>query len=125
MKKLFIAASLIIGMMAGAMVLSSFSEPKEDVNKDCTGICVKDDGWRRVGEYTGKSSDGAIKKFIIWEKDNMCNAYHWVLAISPVSYCHIKTDPDNTDPRYTGALRQNRDDYWYAAYDGTNYFIDF
>lgn len=30
MKKLFIAASLLIGMIAGAIVLSSFSDPKQD-----------------------------------------------------------------------------------------------
>ena len=123
MKKLFIAASLLIGMIAGAMVLSSFSEPKEEINKDCMGICVKDDGWRRVGEYEGKTEDGKSTTFIIWEKEGMCNAYYWV-AYHYNAEPH-RENPDKAPAAATGALRQNRDGYWYAAYQGKNYFIDF
>lgn len=125
MKKLFIAASLLIGMIAGAMVLSSFSEPKEEGNKDCMGICVKDDGWRRVGSYEGKTEDGNNKLlFVIWEKEGMCNSYYWTTGSSYSSEnpdWHIEHKMGGA----TGALRQNRDGYWYAAYQGKNYFIDF
>lgn len=40
MKKLFIAATLLIVMVAGAMVLSSFSEPKENVMTECSDVSI-------------------------------------------------------------------------------------
>ena len=121
MKKLFIAASLIIGMIAGAMVLSSFSEPKENDNNACMEITMAD-GWTRVGQYQGVSKDYKSETFIIWEKEGMCNSYYWT------SGCYKGADPDwhwDNDPSNVGALRKNRDGEWYAAYDGKNYFIDF
>ncbi|MBQ6084382.1 MAG: hypothetical protein IJK92_08555 [Bacteroidales bacterium] len=118
MKKLFIAASLIIGMIAGAMVLSSFSEPKEELNEDCIEITMADD-WTYVGDYVGRTSDDKTQRFRIWEKEGMCNSYYWV------SKCdNSRLNPDITSCT-KGVLRQNRDGYWYAAFCGDNYFIDF
>ena len=119
MKKLFIAASLIIGMIAGAMVLSSFSEPKQDGKNESTEITMSD-GWTRIGQYTGVTNDNKTQTFIIWEKEGMCNAYYWTLS------SWGSTTPDNvTTPSCHGVLRQNSEKKWYAAYDGKNYFIDF
>ena len=121
MKKLFIAASLIIGMIAGAMVLSSFSEAnnKEDNKTEIT----MNDAWKRVGTYTGESRDNEEREFVIWEKDGMCNSYYWTTGL------YGSYDPDwhwaNNSDSQTGALRKNRNGEWYAAYAGKNYYIDF
>lgn len=42
MKKLFIAASLLIGMIAGVMVLSSFCDLQENVDKERSSVCIQD-----------------------------------------------------------------------------------
>lgn len=123
MKKLFIAASLIIGMIAGAMVLSSFSEPKQEIKK-CEKFSITD-GWRKVGTCKGECEDCTNKisvTFHIWEKDGMCNAYYWVF---PGIIGYDKLNPDEVDSNFTGALRQNNDGKWYAMYDGKKYYIDF
>ena len=117
MKKLFIAASLIIGMVTSAMVLSSFSEPNEMKNDSCTEITMAD-GWTKVGVYTGSARDGGTLIVVIWEKEGMCNQYYWVVAQAPVK------NPDETKYDH-GVLRQNRDGEWYAACYGKNYYIDF
>lgn len=59
MKKLFIAASLIIGMIAGAMVLSSFSEPNsEEINS------LKQDGVLYDGDAIARNTSSvSIKVF--------------------------------------------------------------
>lgn len=59
MKKLFIAASLLIGMIASAMVLSSFCEPKsEEINS------LKQDGVLFDGHaITRNTSTVSIKVF--------------------------------------------------------------
>lgn len=121
MKKLFIAASLIIGMVASAMVLSSFSEPKEMKNDSCTEITMAD-GWTKVGDYRGKTRDERKSaQFRIWEKEGMCNQYYWVLYDGSENGYE---NPDETQSS-SGVLRQNRDGEWYAAYYGENYYIDF
>lgn len=51
MKKLLISATLLIGMMAGAMVLSSFTEQKEG-EKTPTKIAMEDDGWEDYATVT-------------------------------------------------------------------------
>ena len=121
MKKLFIAASLIIGMIASAMVLSSFSEPKENETVGCS-IVIADNGWREVGVYEGCYDRGDGKEkcdyFIIWEKEGMCGAYYWTIVSNP------HEDPDyyrNTG--YSGGLRQNSDKQWVVAYEGRLYIL--
>lgn len=116
MKKLLIVASMLTGMVAGAMVLSSFSEPKEMKIGTCKEITMADD-WTLVGKYYGKDANGKQSgaMFTIWQKEGMCNQYYWV-------YSDDKT-PDKTTAAH-GVLRQNKEGNWYAA-NGTNYFIDF
>ena len=122
MKKLFIAATLLIVMVAGAMVLSSFSEPKENLKNESVQITTNDD-WNRIGEYYGYDRDGKRSwySFVIWQKEGTCGAYYWTYAWD--------VDPDymklNGDKNRTGELRKNSEGKWYAALDGTNYFIDF
>lgn len=45
MKKVLISATLLIGMMASAMVLSSFSVYKQNAKAVLDNYEVKDDGW--------------------------------------------------------------------------------
>lgn len=123
MKKLFIAASLIIGMIAGAMVLSSFSEPKQEESIDYTDIMMAD-GWTYVGEYRGfredHPGDNYYSKFVyVWEKGGMCGAYYWTLA-----YNH-KYDPDEAvKHNHSNGKLMNSNGKWYFAYDGDRYIVD-
>lgn len=118
MKKLLIVASMLTGMVAGAMVLSSFSEPKEMKIGTCKEITMADD-WTLVGKYYGKDANGMQSGYMfnIWQKEGMCNQYYWV-------YGNDTNTPDKTTAAH-GVLRQNKEGKWYVAYNGTNYFIDF
>lgn len=121
MKKLFIAATLLIGMVAGAMVLSSFSEPKVVEEIACSRTELND-GWRVVGTYVGRYYfNGKISDtctFVIWEKEGMCNAYYWVVNNDP------KKNPDQVDATSTGALRKNSENKWCAAFHYKTYIIE-
>lgn len=44
-KKLFVTAALFIGMIAGAMVFSSFKTPNEQIKSKTSPISMTDDGW--------------------------------------------------------------------------------
>lgn len=123
MKKLLIAASLLIGMIAGAMVLSSFSEPKEMDYKTCTEITMTD-GWTYVGEYVGTTRDGVTHRFKIWEKEGMCNSFYWVAYSKSYVIQNWSLNPDETNFP-SGVLRRNSEGKWYCAYNGDNYYIDF
>lgn len=111
--------AVFIGMMGGAMVFSSFVAPKTNDETVCSQIDVND-GWREVGVYFGRGQYyGHESRFRIWEKDGMCNAYYWVYQNTANDQ---DKDPDKTScPK--GALRQNSNKEWYAAYDGEIYII--
>ena len=111
--------AVLASMVASAMVLSSFTTPKTNDKTVCSQINVHE-GWTRVGVYYGYDRDGnrSDYRFTIWERENACNSYYWVYNDS--------RNPDEYDtPCYKGVLRQNSEKKWYAAYNGTNYFIDF
>jgi len=112
--------AVLTGMVAGAMVFSSFVVPKTNDETVCSQINAND-GWRQVGEYTGylEGSQTVSLTFVIWEKDGLCNAYYWVIKNS-----QRNKNPDETDCE-TGALRKNREGQWYAAFRGQIYFINF
>lgn len=124
-KKIFVTAALFIGMIAGAMVFSSFDTPKQKVSKEFSSI-TKGDGWNMVGSYFGYDREGNKSSFpfVIWEKAGMCNAYYWTYD----HYTCGPIDPDRVKSikiEDTGALRKNSEGKWYAAHQGTNWFIDF
>ena len=102
------------------MVLSSFSEPKQEENIDCTEISTTD-GWTSVGAFTGVSKDNKTNNFVIWEKEGMCNSYYWVDKFN----CGYKNPDQVASDTFKGVLRKNSEGKWYAAYAGVQYFIDF
>lgn len=122
MKKILITMAVLTGMVAGAMVFSSFATPKTNDETVCSQI-NSNDGWRKVGTYTGTSDDGKTRKFHIWEKDGMCNAYYWVCSDQCSEYNPDEIAEHCNAP--TGTLRKNSEGRWYCALYGTNYFIDF
>lgn len=121
MKKLLIAASLLIGMIAGAMVLSSFSEPQREIRKEKEQITMNE-RWTKIGEYKGKGPS-SYETFVIWQKEGMCNSYYWVNVLHDYRDC-CYTNPDEACST-TGVLMKDRDDNWYAALYGDKYIIDF
>lgn len=85
MKKLFIAASLVIGMIAGAMVLSSFSEPKEKLDDLCLQIS-NDQPVYWQGTARRQSPDLKIDhgskgvRIKVYQVEGMCNSYKAVVV---------------------------------------------
>ena len=116
MKKVLITMALLTGMVAGGVLFSSFATLKTNDETICS-INTNDD-WTYIGSYYGYDRNGkrSVSTFTIWERKNACNAYYWV-------YANDK-NPDETR-NSNGVLRQNSEKKWYAALDGTNYFIDF
>lgn len=88
MKKLFIAASLIIGMIAGAIVLSSFTAQKQEGTKQLVITNVTDQlvasnlrcPYRDNRGYTGYHTIN------VYASDNACYSY----------YAIIREDSSNT-----------------------------
>ncbi len=79
MKKLLIAASLLIGMIAGAMVLSSFSEPKngnvlEGVMKIDPPTYWEGNAWLCTEQFSHPYL--YIK---VYQVENQCNAYYAIV----------------------------------------------
>ena len=119
MKKVLISATMLIGMMASAMVFSSFTMPKENVNVLMSQNSVPN-GWKEVGRYKGyrNGDDKDYLTFIIWEKPDMCGAYYWTTGPN------ASEGPDGPiHKKCTGQLRQNSVKQWYAAYNGDIYII--
>lgn len=115
MKKSLISATLLIGMIASAMVFSSFTTSKESEEILTTQISVQD-GWTKVGRYKGyKEGDSRPKLFTIWEKKSMCGSYYWTVDNNE------DADPDKAYK--SGQLRQNSEKQWYAAFGGDIYII--
>jgi hypothetical protein len=81
MKKLFIAASLIIGMIAGAMVLSSFSEPKTNVF--CSQLKVNVPiYWQGVAycDVSGVVNDNnPFVSIDVYQTPNACNSFYAII----------------------------------------------
>lgn len=121
MKKVLITMAVLTGMMAGAMVFSSFAAPETNEEAVCSQISANDE-WTYIGSYYGYNRDGdkSEYQFCIWEKKNACNAYYWVYAAP--SY---NPDQAASQGSKNGVLRQNSEKKWYCALNGTNYFIDF
>ena len=123
MKKVLFTMVMLTSMVAGTMVFSSFTASKTNDETVCSQISMND-GWRNVGEYYGYDRNGhrSTYTFIIWEKEGVCGSFYW-------TYTGYSGDPDKLKERghseCTGQLRQNSEKKWYAAYNGTNYFIDF
>lgn len=116
MKKVLISATMLIGMMASAMVFSSFTTSREDAEVLNTQISVQGD-WREVGRYKGYNGT-KVREFVIWEKAGMCGAYYWMTG------SHVYKNPDEASgTKYSGQLRQNSEKQWYAAFDGDIYII--
>lgn len=120
MKKVLITMAVLTGLVAGGMMFSSFVTPKTNDETVCSQINANE-GWTIVGTYTGNTDDGyKTKQFAIWEKEGICNAYHWTTDCNGYGY----KNPDETTCS-TGAVRKNSEGRWYCAFAGDNYFIDF
>lgn len=70
MKKYFMIAFLLLGLIAGAMVLSSFATPKIEKRTDVSESYVDDEGWEdycEVKAYLYKYSNGKyIDSGVYW-----------------------------------------------------------
>lgn len=121
MKKVLITMAVLTSMVAGAMMFSSFCEPKQNVNKKLLEATVKD-GWREIGVFIGTCPNCYYTaKFRIWETKDACGSYYWVLLDGDYDADEYRKNPDETRCAH-GALRQ-RDGKWQAVVSGTIYTI--
>lgn len=113
--------AVLTGMVAGAMVFSSFAVPTHKESTDCSEVTIKD-GWREVGVFIGTCKDCYYsQKFRIWETRDACSSYYWVCNYSNIDDEEFLKNPDETRC-YHGALRQ-RDGKWEAVIEGKVYTI--
>ncbi|MBR1800421.1 MAG: hypothetical protein IJ767_02855 [Bacteroidaceae bacterium] len=126
MKKVLISATLLIGMVASAVVFSSFTTPKENSEVLDTQISVQGD-WREVGRYKGYDANGRSSSwdFVIWEKEGMCGAYYWTYNNLITGVYNPDQVSEDKHQRRGGKLMQNSEKKWYASLDGKQYFINF
>ena len=127
MKKLFIAASLLIGMIAGAMVLSSFTAPKQGLNEKC----------EQVGTNVPTYWEGCVHRYDhpmayvyikVYQTEGMCNSFYAVLigsrssdSVKDGDEVYVKNNP-NYDPDHM-PHQLNKSKYL-ITYHGHDYFFD-
>lgn len=69
MKKLLISMTLLIGMVAGVMVLSSFTTPKQNAKTECSQSEVAADSWKLFREnvpYCDPAKKTCIGYGFVW-----------------------------------------------------------
>ena len=126
MKKLLISATLIIGMIAGAMVLSSFTQQnKEETVLEMTSSPVWKGTAYRNGAY-GKNeyifNDSGNKRITVYPSDNSCGSYY---AIVDGDRDEVHYTVKN-NPSYDSNLRDSERTAHYSHYitiDGRDYFF--
>ncbi len=82
MKKLFIAASLLIGMIAGAMVLSSFTAQKQEGTKQLIRTNVTAQPVASNLECPCRETNGSRMHYIhidVYASDNACYSYYAIV----------------------------------------------
>lgn len=120
MKKLFIAASLIIGMIAGAMVLSSFSEPKQEINKECTQFSVNDPVY---WEGEAKTADYYNAVYIkVYQTSGQCNSYYAVTKFGEEFW--VKENPDYDPDNCNDARGYTCTRKYYVTIRNINYYFN-
>ena len=65
MKKIMMTMAVLVGMMTGAMMLSAFTTPKQDVKAESSQIQMNDDPWQLYREnvaYCDGDTDQCIGK---------------------------------------------------------------
>lgn len=84
-KKLFVTATLFIGMIAGAMVFSSFKAPKEEKSTNAAQIQMND-SWKKFREgvaYCDGEKDACMGRGDVWVNTD---TYQVVIRIGNVNY---------------------------------------
>lgn len=114
--------AVLTGMVAGAMVFSSFVISKGSKTVVTTNYGTSNKDWRTIGIYYGYCDDCYYKRveLKIWEKEGTCGAYYWVYNDTSNSW---DKNPDETSSNYSGALRKNSNNQWYASVKGDIYIL--
>lgn len=95
MKKLFIAASLLIGMIAGAMVLSSFSEPKKNEKTTCLQLIFKTPTYWEGHARRANNPNAATLYIKVYQSEGQCNSYYAVTTDNGYEeQMWVKENPD-------------------------------
>ena len=121
MKKLFLVLVCAV-LFSATFVLSSYKTNDNNVpTEELTAMADDCDEYTYIGGYKGRPESGWSKGFVIFQKEGMCNSYYWVLD-SEYSYKDYCRYIDKTYSR--GVLMKDSEGRWYAAVNGTKYYID-
>lgn len=69
MKKIMMTMAVLVGMMTGAMMLSAFTTPKQDVKAESSQIQMNDDPWQLYREnvaYCNGDTDRCMGSGDVW-----------------------------------------------------------
>ena len=69
MKKIMMTMAVLVGMMTGAMMLSAFTTPKQDVKAESSQIQMNDSPWKKVREsvaYCDGDTDQCVGYGNVW-----------------------------------------------------------
>ena len=116
MKKLFLVLVCAV-LFSATFVLSSYKTNDNNAPiEELTAMSDDCDGYTFVGIYTADPK----AYFSIFQKEGMCNSYYWG------ANGNMYTTPDEVycDCSQKGVLMKDSEGRWYAAVDGTKYYID-
>ena len=112
MKKVLITMAVLVSMIAGTMVLSSFTAPKQDV-KENTSEIINDDGWddyaivmacpynKHNGQWE-RDRTLVCSKDLLVQRKAMCGTPEYRIKIKG-TWCPVSSSPVD-DYRYCGYL---------------------
>lgn len=134
MKKVLFVVSLFIGMIAGAMVLSSFSEPKENDNNEYVKSKLKEPSYWQgralvsigSGRITGDYNTGL--DITVYQTPNACNSFYAVITRTVAVSGNVGDEVwvrenSNYDSYETNKYLQSYYKY-YITYRGNDFFFN-
>ena len=113
MKKVLLTLAVLVGMTAGAMMLSAFTTSKQDAKTECSQIQMNDDNWKLFREkvaYCDGDKDVCVGQGDVWVNTD---TYQAQIRLS-TGYCLDLTD-------YTGKEGYNMR-FWHTG-DKKYYYV--
>lgn len=116
-KNLFVTAILLIGMIAGAMVFSSFKAPKQEKNTETTSIAMGDD-WKVIREnvpYCDADANACAGYGKVWiNKDTYQVAFQVTSGLGDTTTKFDLAEYTGKDGYNMRFYYKNKDKYYYV-----------
>lgn len=123
MKKVLITMAVLASMLAGAMVLSSYVTPKQDVKSERTTTEVKVPTYWEGMAHADNDWDYVFIK--VYQTEGMCNSFY---AVIQSGYAAGVRRGDEVyvrnNPKYDSNSRNWRNKKYLITYRNSDYFFD-